>query len=948
MKRYRLLLLLLAMASACTTGRRPADHVDPFVGTGFHGHTYPGATAPRGAVQLSPDTRTGDWDACSGYHYSDSTIIGFSHTHLSGTGCIDLGDVLIRPFDAPAAFSHRDEKASPGYYSVMFRDEGVRAELTATTYAGIHRYTFDRGRERRLTVDMTHLLGEETIDSIALRRCSANEIAGMRRTQGWTPDQYIFFVAQFSEDFASANISEHAAELCFGPSDGRPLVVKVGLSIVGEDNARENLTCDTGESFDFDALHRRTRREWDEALSSITVEGGGRDETVNFYTAMYHAMVVPNIVSDRNGQYRRNNGQVAQLPDGERRYSTFSLWDAFRAWNPLMTLVDRELVESMIGSLLDMYDATGELPVWPLSSGETGTMIGYHSASVIADAYMKGIRGFDAEKALEAMINSSNADRKGIREYVAEGFIPAERKRESVSCLLEYAYDDWCIARMAEAMGRKDVAGEYYRRSLSYVNVFDGHTRFFRGKRSGGNWERPFDPCYPGRAYTEATAWQYRFCAPHDIYGLAQLFGGQESFAAVLDSLFTAEAKIGGEMADITGLVGQYAHGNEPSHHIAFLYNYLGQPWKTQAMARRILKEMYSPAPEGLSGNEDCGQMSAWYVLCSLGIYPVCPGSNEFILASPLFPRATVRLAGGKTLRITANSPSKNRFIRKVELNGKAVGTGYITYEQLAGGGELAFTLCPEPDRSWEVAEEARPFSLTARPTVSIPYTTKDLEMFVGKLTVDLACATPDARIYYTLDGTQPDEMATPYVAPFELSASRTVHARAYREGYCPSPILTVKATKAVFSLPVNGEGRQNGCRYSYYEGFFLSVADMNGKTPVKEGALPAPSIEGALRPDHFGFIFTGLLSVPEDGVYEFMTVSDDGSVLYIADRKVADNDGSHAAVEASGRIALKKGCHRFRLLYFEDYEGESLRWFWKKPSDGRFEPVPESAIFVK
>jgi len=952
------------------------DYVDPFIGTGFHGHTYPGATTPNGAVQLSPDTRKGNWDACSGYHYTDSTIIGFSHTHLSGTGCIDLGDILFHPTSRevnlnregyifePLSFSHKDEKASPGYYSVRFREEGIRAELTASTYTGVHRYTFDKNKEQHIIIDMAHLLDNETIDQVSIRQTAPNEITGMRRTQGWTPNQYIHFIARFSTDFESVDFvydgqilpgeietpsKNQQVVLHFGPSKAIPLIAKVGLSIVSEENARENMEKDSSDlGFDFDAIHARTRANWENALSDILVEGASREDLRNFYTAQYHTKIIPNIASDHNGQYRRHNMEITPAFPDRKYYSTFSIWDTFRAWNPLMTLTNHELVNDMIRSYLDMYKATGELPIWPLSAGETGTMIGYHSVSVIADAYLKGIRDYDVALAFEAMKRSSDINGKGSDYYVKHGFIPSNIKRESVSCLLEYAYDDWCIARMAKALGKDTDYETYRQRALSYINVFDGYTRFFRGKSMDGNWDTPFNPSEPGRAYTEATAWQYRFFVPHDVYGMIQLFGGKDDFTARLDSLFTLESAMEGEMVDITGLIGQYAHGNEPSHHMAYLYNYVGEPWKTQAMTRRILHEMYQPTPEGIIGNEDCGQMSAWYIFSSLGFYPVCPGSNEFVLTTPLFPKATLRLANGKNLTILANAPAKNQYIDRVNLNGVIIEKNYLSYEQLMEGGTLEYILTDQPNTQRGADPETYPYSLTTKPVVSIPYTTQDLYLFMDQITVDLGTATSGATIYYTLDGSEPGPDATVYKEPFTLNTSQPVKAKAFKDGYQPSHTFAIEATRAVPENPRTAEGKVNGTNYRYYEGHYQWVADIE-KTPVKaSGIAPSPSIEEARQKDHFAYIFTGFLWAPEEGNYEFMTRSDDGSVLYINDKKVVENDGSHAEIMASGRIALKKGYHTYKLLYFEDYEGEHLSWGWKTPSSARFEPIPPSHLYVK
>lgn len=965
---------LAALLAACTSQKEnPVDFIDPFIGTGFHGHTYPGATVPFGAVQLSPDTRAGNWDACAGYHYDDSTITGFSHTHLSGTGCIDLGDLLIRPTTqsidlskkticTPTVFRHEDEKAEAGYYAVLLHEEGIRAELTATAHTGVHRYTFPKESTPTVIVDLKHSLDNEHIYESSLQVVNPHEITGMRNTRGWSDNQRIYFVIQCSQPFEKATLvsnqkalegkeaegTDLQALLKFKDHTSEPIVMKVGLSIVSVENARENLQAEV-EGFDFDAVKQAAYHTWNDAVSAIKVEGGTEEQKTNFYTALYHSMVVPNVVSDVNGQYRRHDQTIGQLPQGAVQYSTFSLWDTFRAWNPMMTLIDTTLVTNMIHSFLHIYDASGELPLWPLSAGETGTMIGYHSASVIADAYMKGIRGFDAEKALEALVVSSEKNQKGADYYISKGFIPSNIKKESISCLLEFAYDDWCIAQLAQALGKQEIYDTYIRRSQQYLNVFDGATRFFRPKRMDGNWETPFNPNEVGRAYTEATAWQYRFFVPHDVNGMVQLFGGKEAFTSALDDIFHTDAQVDGDLVDITGLIGQYAHGNEPSHHIAYLYNYIGQPWKTQAMTRRLLDEMYAPTPEGIVGNEDCGQMSAWYILSSLGLYAVCPGSNEFTFTTPLFEKATLQLANGKTLTITANHPEKNLYIDKVELNGKEIETNFVTYEQLMGGGELHFSLTDQPNRKRGVTADAAPYSFTKEAVVSIPYVDKDLNLFMDSVTVNLATATAGATVHYTLDGSEPTQQSPIFNAPLVLKNTTQINAKAFKDGFQPSSTLSILATKAVLNRGkiILDHQPKNGTTYKYYEGHFQKVADMQQKHFVEKGIVSEPSLDKARQEDHYGFEFSGLIDVPEDGVYTFQTRSDDGSVLYIDQTLVVDNDGSHAAIPATGSIALKKGWHSYRLLYIEDYEGQHLSWAWKLPSGEKLEPIPASRLYV-
>ena len=973
--KYPLLIAscLCALAACTPQNKESVDYIDPFVGTGFHGHTYPGATVPFGAVQLSPDTRRGDWDACSGYHYSDSTLFGFSHTHLSGTGCCDLGDLLLRPTTQPvdlkrdgdiylpASFKHSSEEAAPGYYKVALDEEKIQVELTSTLYAGMHRYTYGNPKDAAVLVDLHHMLSdEEFIYESSLKQTAPNELTGMRHTRAWVDNQFVYFVIQFSKPIQQMvwvkdrAIVSDVKNVC-GPdiqgvahfSGEKEVIAKVGLSVVSEENARENLLHDI-PAFDFDLVAQQASETWEKTLNGIRVEGGTEEQKINFYSAWYHALIIPNTVSDVNGQYRRHDGKIATLETGRWAYSTFSLWDTFRAWHPLMTLVDANRVNDMVNSLLAMYDATGELPIWPLSAGETECMIGYHSASVIVDAYMKGIRGFDAEKALEAMVKSSNINKKGSEYYVKNGFIPANMKSESVSCLLEYAYDDWAIAQMAKALGKDDIYKTYMQRAQYYHNVFDGSIKFFRGKRLDGNWDEGFRPAAVGREFTEATAWQYRFFVPHDVNGLIQLFGGKENFVKGLDDLFDPSQKVEGDLADVTGLIGQYAHGNEPSHHMAYLYNYVGQPWKTQAMTRRLLDEMYQPTPEGISGNEDCGQMSAWYILSAMGFYSVCPGSNEFALTTPLFEKITLPLTNGKVLTITANNPEDNVYIESVSLNGKVLDKNFITYEQLMEGGTLDFTLTDKPNTLRGTADESALYSVTKGQVVSMPYIDKDLFLFVDEIKVNMGSATDGAKLYYTLDGTEPTEKSTLYKEPVTLTKSLTLKVKGFKDGYECSPTFSVDATKANFHPAVKAQATTPGTSYTYYVGEFQSVNDLKHAKVIGRGVMPEPAINGATQPDHFGYIFTGIMEVPEDGVYTFATRSDDGSVLYIDGVKVVDNDLSHAAIRATGKIALRKGYHHYRLEYFEDYEGEHLSWEWQLPSKNDLELIPSKVLFVK
>ncbi len=927
----------------------PISVADPFVGTGFHGHTYPGATAPFGMVQLSPDTRNTTWDGSSGYHQSDSAILGFSHTHLSGTGCQDLGDFLFLPFiggDLPASlpFSHEDEQASPGYYRVDFPKSGMTVELTATTRTGVHRYSYKGEGERHVLVDAAYNIGETHPDMIFLESVGDSELRGGRRVKGWSPERYIFFHARFSVPFTLAEALQGDRVLLTFPEGISSLEIFVGLSQVDAEGARRNMEAEVAGK-DFEEVRRETAGAWSAALGTIKVEGGSDRAAANFYSALYHTMVVPNRLDDVDGRYRDFRQEIATVPDGRSMYSTLSLWDTFRSWNPLQTLVNIPLVEDMVYSLMDMADKGGRLPKWPLASSDTDCMIGYHAVSVIADAWLRGVRSFDGEKALEAMIKASDTDECST-SYNEYGYVPANSNGGAVSKTLEFAYDDWCIGAMASDLGHQDIAEEYFKRSLRYMAIFDASTGFMRGKDSGGGWMPSFNPIGSSRDYVEGIPWQYRFFAPHDFAGLTGMMGGEEAMTAALDSLFSYDERDPAtKISDMTGLVGQYAHGNEPSHNMTYLYNFLGQPSKSQVLVRRMLDEMYSPTPEGVSGNEDCGQMSAWYILSSLGIYPVCPGTGEFVFAAPLFKKAEVSLSSGKTLIIKADRP-EYPYIKSVTFNGGPVNAQFIRYEELMEGGTLEFKLSKVPvsDRD----NLGAPYSLTSGNQVSIPYITGDPGYYEGEFEVDLKSRTEGASIRYTLDGSEPGEESPLFESPFKVDGDALIKAKAYKEESFSSPVMTVHAYPAIKVPATTVSGLSHGCRYSYHLGQFSCTADVRASRPVSSGVMEYPSIKSAPDEDHFGYIFTGYLDIPSDGIWYFSVRSDDGALLEIDGRPVVDNDGSHAAYTATGRIPLMKGLHPFRLTYLEDYEGQSLFIAWKAPGEKRYMPVPKEAIWRK
>lgn len=748
----KLCMLLLASGIglfSCAEKDLPKEYTDSvnvFIGTGGHGHTFPGATLPHGMVQLSPDTRLLGWDACSGYYYDDTSIMGFSHTHLSGTGIGDYGDILFMPVvgEKPliagtaenpdegyrSRFSHEQESARPGYYQVLLQDDSINVELTATLRAGLHRYTYPKASDARLIVDMEPTIHGHQHPVTQIRVVNDSTIAGMKYTVGWAKRHYVYFYAVFSSPFdyklysgteyqsdsTSVTVNTAKAVISFRnlPADGRVLA-KVGISSVDEEGARLNVEAEI-PNWDFEGVMKQANTAWNEALGKIDIETSDNNSRTVFYTSLYHAFIQPSLASDVDGRYRTMGHEIKQ-DASYTNYTVFSLWDTFRAAHPLYTIVTPEQNQAFIRSLLRKYDEGGILPKWELASNETGTMIGYHAVSVIADAMMKKQCDFDVKKALEACIRSSVYDTTGVTpmmdrqilngklmpvsiKYKNElGYIPCDKVGGSVSQGLEFAYNDWLIAQMMKEHNRKDLYDKYMELSRNYRNYFDPETKLMRGRLSDGSWITPFDPASVQRPsnYVEGNAWQWAWFVPQDVEGLMELVGGQKSFEAHLDTLFTTSSELTGDpnaAADVTGMIGQYAHGNEPSHHIPYLYNYAGAPRKTQALVDHILRTLYHNDPNGLSGNEDVGQMSAWYALSAMGFYSFCPGRPVYEIGRPIFDKVTIHLSNGKDFVIQAkNNSVENKYIRSMKLNGEDLAEPRFSHFDLMKGGELIFEM---------------------------------------------------------------------------------------------------------------------------------------------------------------------------------------------------------------------------------------------------------------
>ncbi|MGO4773952.1 GH92 family glycosyl hydrolase [Lysobacter sp. 2RAB21] len=757
-------------APADEAGRRAFEAVDPFIGTGGEGHTFPGATVPFGMIQLSPDTeikpRKEAYGWAAGYRYSDSSIVGFSHTHFSGTGHSDLGDVLLMPIAGEvklergdskiarsgyrSSFRHDDEVAQPAYYAVTHDDYTIRAELTSSERVGVHRYRYPQGQAAHVLIDLRTSMYDYPgkVQWSRLRLRTDGTVTGFRETRGWAPGRQLYFAMRFSRPLSGHSFNDTEADVVykgfappgekdptkraqiegrqivgsfdFKQAEGKDLVVKVAISPVSEDSAIANLDAEV-PGFDFDGVRAKARATWSQALSAIDADAP-EPMRKSFYTALYHTLMGPSLFMDSDGRYRGPDNAVHEAK-GFRYHSTFSLWDTYRALHPLLTLVQPEqrnndFVNSLLASRRD--SPYGILPVWAFHGQETWCMVGYHAVPVIADAYMKGIRGYDTKEALDAMVASASyGPYDGIAQYMELGYVPIDEEGEAASKTLEYAFDDWTISRVAADMGRKDIAATFEKRAGNWKHAFDAKTGFMRARKRDGSFREPFDPTVSGYGsdYTEGNAWQYSWYVPQDVAGLTRSLGGDAKLVDKLDQVFDAKVdpKIFEHMEDITGLIGWYAHGNEPSHHVAYLYGYAGQPWRTQERLKQIMATQYAPRPDGLAGNDDLGQMSAWYVFTALGFYPVAPASNEYAIGRPFLPRATLNLPNGKRFSVVAEGLDEGHtYIGSATLNGQPLNRSFLRHEEIVAGGELRFTMQAQPNKQWASDPKLRPYSMSA------------------------------------------------------------------------------------------------------------------------------------------------------------------------------------------------------------------------------------------
>ncbi len=944
------LVLTLVVLWGCSAGNKDlTSKVNPFIGTVGSGNTFLGVVAPYGMAQLGPwhsyakDGKTG-------------TLHGFSHTHVSGMaggGNTPRGHVVFMPVKPGAekyssSFSHSNEVAHPECYSVHLDDFGIKAELTGTTRAGMHRYTFD-GKEGAVVLK----LGNGTMD------INGDEVSGT--------DGGVYFYAKFSKPVKSVIIKDGGKEILskqnvhgnnvnavfgFDTSDGKPVLLKVGISMVSTEGAKKNVETEI-PGWDFEKVKSAIRKEWNKELGKIVVEGGTDTEQAIFYTSLYHSMIHPNIYMDVDGKFRSTNGKI-YTAEGYSNYTNFSLWDTFRALHPLYTIINRERTNEFIRTFLERYDHAGRMLIMEFNGveGDVPPMIAYHSLSVLADAYVKGIRDYDVKKAFKAMKYLANdLDRKGKQLYLDYGFIPADLKGQSVSRTLEYCYDDWCVTRLAKDFNEDDLR-LFEQRGDFYKNLFNKKYNFMVGRRSNFKWVGHFDPMETVNHYTEANAYQYSTFVPHHMDGLIDLMGGDKVFEKWLDKCFTTEtdfSKI--NVRDVTGLIGQYAHGNEPSHSIAYLYDFAGTPWKTQKMVRRIMSELYGNSQGGIDGNEDCGQMSAWYVLSTMGIYQVTPGLDYFVIGSPLFDKVTINLENGKKFVIRAKNNGKdNVYIQSAKLNGNDYTKSFLKYGDIIKGGKIEFVMGSQPQKSWGSADKDQPHTPGNEfEYASMPVPAFEDILFLDRMPVTLGTVEKGGKVYYTLDGSDVTQSSIPYTGTITITKPTVLKCRTFVDGKYPSYQRTVHFRQIAKLMAVKNPGTlRPGVIYLYREGPKVMCArDQAGAPVVDKGVLKNFNVDKIKDDRPFGYNLYGYIKVPATGVYTFYLEANDGAILYINGKEIIDNDGGHRSQVLDSKIWLQKGIHPIKVDYFQQGLAKNLILEWEGPGVKKQE-VPASVLFHK
>jgi predicted alpha-1,2-mannosidase len=956
-KPFHLVVLLFVVILFCSCehqnsgGKDYTSLVNPFVGTIGTGKTFQGPVLPYGMIQPGPYMT-----------YSENqqlgTIYGFSQTHLSGMaggGVGTQGDILFMPTiekgsflkGFPTVFQHSNEIATPGYYKVKLDSTNIQVEITATTRTGLYSIAFPE----------TDAAGVFLKIENGFLKVNGNEISGCNNNR-------VYFAARFSKPFNNFEIAANEQIINqpdtvksenikvffrFDTKADEPVLMKIGISMVSVEGARNNLETEQ-PNWDFDLVRKNGEAAWNKELSKIQVEGGTENERILFYTALYHSLIHPNIYMDADHKYRSTNGKV-YTADGFENYTNLSLWDTFRALHPLYTIINQRRTVDFIKTFLERYDHTGRMFVMEFDGveGETPAMIGTHSLSVLADAYVKGIRDYDVPKAFEAMVKLADDFVRPDKElYLKYGFIPADLKGQSVSQTLEFSYDDWCVTRLAQDFNQDDYL-RFSMRGDFYKNVFSPEVNFMRGRKSNFQFVENFDPMETINHYTEANAYQYSTFVPQDIEGLINLMGGDKVFENWLDSCFSVRtdfSKI--NLSDVTGLIGQYAHGNEPSHHIAYLYNYVGAPWKTHQMVRQIMSTLYQNKPEGIDGNEDCGQMSAWYVMSAMGFYAVTSGMDYYVIGSPVFDKVTINLENGKTFEIIAkNNSEKNKYIQSASLNDKPYSKTYLKHADIMNGGKLVFEMGNTPNKEWGINKEDRPYS----PEKKFKYAKAPVPefsdiLFLESRTVKIPETEAGAKIYYTLDGSEPTEKSALFADSITIRKPTILRLRSFVEGIAPSQIVTVQFRKIDMLEAVNTTGLQPGVKYLYREGREVRTARDQQEAPVlKTGVLSTFNVDAIKDEREFGYNFDGYINVPETGVYTFWLEANDGAILYINGKLVIDNDGGHRAQVLDSKIGLKKGWHPIHVDYCQNGLAKSLVLEWEGPGVAK-QQVPAEVLF--